>query len=347
MSVGAIAWTPDKRGILVLGSDKASRSFLNQIWHFSYPGGEVRRITADLNSYNGFSLDADAKTLVTVQSNEISNFWSVPNGDSSKAVQVRSGGNNQEGMDGLAIAPDGRIVFRSRASGRDDVWIMDPDGGSPKQLTSESGVNFHPFVAPDGRFIVYTSEREGKVNIWRMGIDGSGPTQLTQGNGDYYPSVSADSRWVIYTSETGGNSYLQKVSIDGGEATRLIEGFANRAVVSPDGKWIVCSYRKDANSTWRYAIVPFEGGEPTKVFDLLGHKGIFRWAPDSRSLYYLRDTKGGVTNVWSYDPDKSESKQITDFKTETIFDFVWSSDGKQLVLSRGTTTSDVVLIRNF
>jgi len=350
--ISAIAWTADKRGLIVLGADKASSSYRGQIWYFTYPGGEARRITTDLNNYNSLSLDSLAKTLVSVQSNEISNLWSVPNGDTAKAVQLRSGGANEEGIEGLAIAPDGRIVFRSRVSGRDDLWIMDPDGGSPKQLTNESGTNksganILPFVSSDGRFIVYTAERDGLVNIWRMGIDGSGATQLTQGNGDYYPSVSPDSRWVIYTSESRGSSYLQKVSIEGGEPTRLTEGFANRAMVSPDGKWIVCAYRKDASSTWRYAIIPFDGGEPTKVFDLVGHKGVFRWAPDSRSLYYLRDTKGGVTNVWNYHPEKGESKQITDFKTETIFDFVLSPDGKQFVMARGTTTSDVVLIRNF
>lgn len=350
--IGAIAWASDKSGLIVLGAAKASSSYEGQIWHFSYPDGEARRITTDLNTYNGLSLNGDATTLVSVQSSELSNIWTAPNGDSNKAVQVRSGGTNGDGIEGLALAPDGRIVFRSRVSGSDDIWIMDPDGDSPKQLTAggganKSGANVLPFVSPDGRFIVYTAERDGLVNIWRMGIDGAAATQLTRGNGDYYPSVSPDARWVIYTSETAGNSFLMKVSIDGGPPSKLTEGFANRAMISPDGKWIVCAYRKDSDSTWRYAIIPFEGGEPTKVFDLIGKKGAFRWSPDSRSLYYLRDTKGGVTNVWNYDPEKGESKQVTDFKTETIFDFVWSSDGKQLVLSRGTTTSDVVLIRNF
>jgi len=350
--IGAIAWTADKSGLLVLGAAKASSSFDGQIWHFSYPDGEARRITTDLNNYNSLSLNADATTLVSVQSSELSNIWSVPNGDSNKAVQVRSGGTNEDGIEGLALAPDGRIVFRSQSSGRDDIWIMGPDGSSPKQLTAVSGTNktganVLPFVSPDGRYIVYTAERDGLVDIWRMGIDGSGATQLTKSNADYRPSVSPDSRWVLYTTEAGGERYLMKVSIDGGEPTRLPGGFTSHGAISPDGKWIACSYRKDSNSTWRYAVIPFEGGEPAKVFDLIGNKGIFRWSADGRSLYYLRDTKGGVTNVWNYHPEKGESKQITDFKTETIFDFVLSADGKQFVLARGTTTSDVVLIRNF
>jgi hypothetical protein len=38
---------------------------------------------------------------------------------------------------------------------------------------------------------------------------------------------------------------------------------------------------------------------------------------------------------------------LTDFKTDQMFWFDFSRDGKQLALSRGTQTSDVVLIRDF
>jgi len=37
-------------------------------------------------------------------------------------------------------------------------------------------------------------------------------------------------------------------------------------------------------------------------------------------------------------------KQLTDFTSERIFWFAFSRDGKQLALSRGTQTSDVILI---
>jgi hypothetical protein len=39
--------------------------------------------------------------------------------------------------------------------------------------------------------------------------------------------------------------------------------------------------------------------------------------------------------------------ELTDFKTDQIFWFDFSRDGKQLALSRGTQTSDVILIRDF
>jgi hypothetical protein len=58
-------------------------------------------------------------------------------------------------------------------------------------------------------------------------------------------------------------------------------------------------------------------------------------------------TRNGVTNLWAQPIDGSPPKQLTNFASERIFNFDFSRDGKQLALSRGTETSDVVLISNF
>ena len=345
--INQIAWLPDKSGLLVLGVEKGSVNYSRQIWRFSYPDGEARRITTDFNNYASMSLTADSGAFVTVQSNTISNIWVAPNGDAGRAVQIKSGGNSLEGIEGIAWTPDGRVVYDSGASGALNIWIMNADGTGQKQLTVDAGVHFRAKVTPDGRYIVFASIRNDQANIWRMNLDGSEPKQLTNGSSDWDPTVTPDSRWVIYTAQRAGMPYLWKVSIDGGDAVKLTDKYTNSPEVSPDGKWIVCSYRKDVNTTWRYAIIPYEGGEPSKVFDLLGKKGNFRWSPDGRSLNYLRDTQGGVTNVWSLPLDDKPPKQLTDFKTDQIYNFAWSPGGRQLVTARGTTTSDVVLINNF
>jgi tricorn protease len=289
------------------------------------------------------SLNTDATILVTVQSSLISNIWTAAGGI-DRAVQVRAGSNNSEGVGGLALAPDGRVLFYSRASGGDDIWIMNPDGSAAKQLTSE-GRSSQPAVTPDGQYVVYVSVRDFKANLWRMRLDGSEKTQLTNGDGDYFPDVSPDSRWVVYISETLGESSLLKMPIEGGQPVRLSENLVRAPQVSPDGKWIVCAWRKDENSTWRYAILPFEGGEPTRVFDLIGRKGVFRWAADSKSLYYLRDTQGGVTNIWNLPLEKGEARQVTEYNAESILDFAWSADRKSFAMSKGLFTNDVVLLK--
>ena len=341
-----VDWLPDKSGLIVLGADKASDFYAQQISLVSFPSGEVRRITSDFNNYISADLTGDGNTIAAVQSGRISNIWVVPNADASKAVQVKSGGTNQEGTDGLAWAPDGRIVYYSRARGQDDIWIMNNDGSDPKPLTLDSGTNYDLKVTPDGRYIVFTSERAGAPNIWRMEMDGSNPKQLTFGNSEYGVSITPDSKWVLFDSTASGTPAVWKVSIDGGEPSQLITRYSENAEVSPDGKFIVCQFREEAAAQWKFAVFSIDGGDPIKVLDLTAERGDVRWSADGRSLTFTK-TANGVANVWSRPLEGGPEKQLTNFKTDVIFNFKWSPDGRSLVMARGSVLSDLVLIRDF
>src|SRR5690606_12680879 len=144
-------WLPDKSGFLVLGTEKSSGRYNQQISRISYPDGKVSRVTTDSQNYTGMSVSADFGALVAIQFSVISNIWTAPNGDAARAAQIRSGGHNLDGVSSLVWAPDGRIVYSSLASGTEDLWIMNGDGSGHKQLTAESGSNFDAAVAPDGR----------------------------------------------------------------------------------------------------------------------------------------------------------------------------------------------------
>lgn len=49
-------------------------------------------------------------------------------------------------------------------------------------------------------------------------------------------------------------------------------------------------------------------------------------------------------NVWGQPLAGGPLRQITDFKSDKIFDYAWSRDGKKLAISRGRTSRDVVLL---
>ena len=340
-----IQWLPDKGGFLILGADKPVDRFHQQIWKIAYPSGEVSRVTSDSTNYYAMSFSPEAGTLAVVPLNAVSNIWSVPGGDTARATQLKFGGVNLDGAEGMSRAPDGRIVYQSLASGNEDIWIMNEDGSSPKQLTPGTGQHFEPDVSPDGRYVVYTSGIGRTLNIWRMELDGSNQKQLTDGNSDDEASVSPDSRWVIFASRRSGDWRLWKVSIDGGDAVQMSDLSAREPQVSPDGKMIACEYREDINSPWRMALLPFEGGTAVRKFDSPGAKE-FRWSPDSRSLIY-NDLPQSVGNLWSVSIDGGPAKQLTQFKAEWIFNFDLSPDSKQLVIARGTITNDVLLIKDF
>ncbi|HEX8890799.1 MAG TPA: protein kinase [Pyrinomonadaceae bacterium] len=350
MGVGAMEWLGDGSGLVVTASDQ--RNSPAQIWFISYPDGAAQKVTNDLNGYTGLSLTADSSTLVTVRGNGLANIWVLTGNDTNNARQITSG--NTEGALGLAWTPDGRLVYSSVASGNWDIWIMQPDGSNQKQLTFNAGSNRVPTVSTDGRYVVFVSDRTGTDHIWRMDLDGGNQKELTHADGDGSPTISADGKWVVYTSWTSNTQALWKVSIDGGEPVQILNRQLPSPSFSPDGKLIASSYWDDQSEPqqWRIAIVSFPDGQVVKTLDTppsaVGGGGIFpmRWTPDSRALTYV-DNRNGVSNIWRLPIDGSAPKPLTDFKQERIFSFGWSSDGRQLAVARGSSSSDLFLIKGF
>jgi serine/threonine protein kinase/Tol biopolymer transport system component len=338
---GRPAWLTDSSGLVIDAPDQAS-SFSPQLWYVSYPGGEVRRITNDLNQYFGVSLTADSSALVTVQGEVSSSIWVAPRGEAGSARQITSGSGTRDGFNGMASTPSGGLVYTSNTSGRSDLWSMGADGSSPAQLTLNSGNNLSPSVSRDGHTIVFTSDRDGHGNIWKINTDGSNPAQLTHGDSDRFPQIAPDGKWVFYTSASSGQSMLWKVPLDGGSPIKVGESVRLNSKVSPDGK-LLAFYMFEEGTGWRLGVVPTEGGELVKLTQRVSSQ--FEWTPDSKAVMYV-DNRNGVSNLWSQSQDGRPPKQMTNFATGSIFNFTWSCDGKQLVLVRGTVNSDVILISN-
>jgi Tol biopolymer transport system component len=80
-----------------------------------------------------------------------------------------------------------------------------------------------------------------------------------------------------------------------------------------------------------------------KTIDIPPTNNILDWSADGRAVLYV-DTRGRVSNIWSQPIDGGPPKQLTNFKSELIFVFDFSRDGKQLAVSRGSVSNDVVLI---
>ena len=94
-----VVWTPHSKGMVVSAQEQQGGP--NQLWYLANPGGEVERITNDLNNYNGVSVSADGSTIATVQSQASSSVWLAPNANADAAVKVTKGTN--EGGNGLAL----------------------------------------------------------------------------------------------------------------------------------------------------------------------------------------------------------------------------------------------------
>jgi len=340
-----VAWLPNASGF-VLGAEDSAGPL--QLWELSYPDGQARRITNDLNDYVGLDLTADAATLVTVlreiRSNVWVGSWAAPN----QVQQISFGAATQEGLHGLTWTADGRIAYGSLASGRRELWLMNSDGAQPRQLTFGADLQFFssPSACSDGS-IVYAAGVFGAANIWRIAEDGGNPKQLTHEGTNGAPSCSPDAKWVVFNASHGGDYNLWRVALQGGAPDQLNHYASVFPSVSPDGKWIAFDYSSPQGN--KLAVIPFSGGPPVRTFDYPGSPTpgypVLHWTLDGRELTFLLD-KQGVTNIWSQALDGGPPRQLTSFPSGLIYNFAWSPDGKQIAIARGSHSEDVILIRS-
>jgi eukaryotic-like serine/threonine-protein kinase len=346
VSVSRVLWLGDGSGLIATAVPELV-SAGTQLWYVSYPDGKVRRITNDLNAYgtSSLGLTSDSKTAVTVQADKSAQIWVMTAGDdASKARQITNG--KYDG-DSIAWTAEGQILYTTPSGEQTDIWTTAADGSSSKQLTNDTyseGLG----CAPAGQYLVFSSNRSGNFNLWRMAKSGGEQTQLTQGTEvDSQPICSPDGQWIIFRSFRQGKSTFWKVPISGGSPAQLTDRSSSWAAISPDGKLVAVRYFDVNGNANKIAIVPFSGGEPIKTLDVsvsVRDVGL-GWTADSGSVVYV-DSRDNADNLWSMPVDGSAAKQLTNFKSGLIFAFQVSPDGKQLALSRGTQTDDVILLRD-
>ena len=355
-----IAWLPDGSGVLF--SADADRMSVNaQIWELTYPAGEERRVTNDLNFYMGASITSDGDSLATVQVTFTGGLWTAALGSNpsfSPPHQITSGISHADGLEGIAWAPGGRIVYTYYASGAIRLASIASDGSDMREVPTAGGTPFWPSACGDGKTFIYASGRGMQgISIWRAGIDGGNAEQLTRGQFDVTPSCSADGKFVVYVDAAGAQSNLMKIGIDGGTPVPIAKAMQNPAI-SPDDTLVAATYVPDSSQNPKIAILGADGGEIRSSYDLPhgvvlaadgGNKIV--WTKDGRDVLYLVD-EGDATTLWAQPVSVAGSlpqspKQLMSLPSDFMKAFVLSPDGKQIVFVRGHQITDAVLISHF
>lgn len=143
--------------------------------------------------------------------------------------------------------PDGRrvVVTRAVAGKESDLWMIEIDSRTARQLTSHPAYDGASTVSPDGIHVAFPSDRSGQRNIWIMPL-AEGDTQVRQftTDGGRGPAWSPDGRWIVYGCPVAPTLYaLCLKAVAGGRAIQVTDGKANdfNPNWAPDGKSIVVS----------------------------------------------------------------------------------------------------------
>ncbi len=233
----------------------------------------AKEVTLTLSEGTWMSVDVspDGKTIIFDLLNDI---YTMP-ATGGVATAILSGPAMQRSPQ---FSPDGRsVLYLSDESGADNIWVADPDGKNPRQISRETmAMITAPSWSPDGKAIAATKTSASVFEmrtseIRRFDVAG-GDTQIVEppssGKDIQEPRYSPDSRALYYTERVGGTHYvyhnpglsnfvIRRRDLSTGETTDLISGFgsATSPQVSPDGKMIAFVRRVGAKTVvFRYDI---------------------------------------------------------------------------------------------
>ena len=351
------AWLPGDRELLLVGRE--NRKFF-QLWRVSYPGGEPKKVTNDLNIYRGVSVSKDgAKTLVR-QYSIYSHLWVGERDDLVNLRQKTFGNLNRDGSTGLAWMPNGDILYVSRIMGDRDLWLYRQADDSRQQLTKQvADLHENPVVSADGKHVFFNTDRSGSNHIWRMDANGSNPTQITFGEKqtELYPQLSNDGAWLYYIKRSSPASTVWRKSLTDDRSEALTEpgklapdSFLS---ISPDGKFLAFHEAREkvtedeGKQIFRIAVIQIERPSEPKFYSIAASRLVVRWTRDGSALEYIVNDAEGARILQQPLDDKQPTSTVVDIPKAFLHNFLWSPDGRQLVLSRGLQANDAILLTNF
>jgi len=217
-----------------------------------------------------------------------------------------------------------------------DLWTVSRDGGQAVPLASPQGQEAFPKFSPDSKTIAFGGNYDGGFDLYTIPVGGGIPQRIT-----HHPAGEILSDWspsgeMIFASN--GLAGLQRqgqiftVGPDGGLPAQLPVPYGSAGTISPDGQWLAYTPFNRDSRTWKR----YRGGLASDIwlFNLKDHssKQVTDWEGTDTTpmwqgsrVYYLSDAgKNARLNIWVYDTQTGQRRQVTDY---TDHDVKWPSIG--------------------
>ena len=323
-------------------------------WDVMTPRGKTRIIdfTVDEGTWMSVDLSRDGQWLVF---DLLGHIYRMPvTGGEAENLTANSG---------IAlnfhprISPDGReIAFVSDRGGQDNLWVMNADGSSPRQLFRDDNSRAaEPAWSPDGQSILISRKMKSPAGfyrtndeIWRIprgGGEGKLVIKLAASQSSVparagywvgqdrlqWPSPSPDGQYVYFHSSlfSGADRRLRRIELASGRVDDLTE---------PKDRYLTCCGRTS---------YPARLGEAAPEVSPDGKWLAFaRKIPGARTSYRGHDYMGR-TALWLRDLATGADRVVMDPISNDAMDlhpawdhkvlpgYSWAADSRSLLISQG------------
>ena len=248
----------------------------------------------------------------------------------------------------------GQIAFSSDKDGDSEIYLMNADGTSLRQLTENEGVDYPSSWSPDGRKLAFISDRTGTSEIFVMEIDGSGSViQLTDDSGrNFEPIWSPDGRKIAFNSWRDRDVEIFVMDPDGVNRVQLTDNDVDDVVSSwsPDSQKLAFSRTTEHifNPDSEIFVMNADGSNALQLTDNDTFDSSPAWSPDGKTIAFESRSatatwvKTGTDTYWQHfdsniylmNAGGSDVRQLT--YDNVSVGVSWSLDGQFIAYYSGS-----------
>lgn len=255
--------------------------------------GAPRELTRGNNHVDFFDPSPDGKAVVFGERRgDSSHLWRID--PPSPPLQLTRDPGYSDG--GPQWSPDGRLIAFSRTGAGESVasqvlWIMNPDGTSPRRMTETSG---QMAWLPDGKMVLI----QRRDALMRVDLASGATTPVPGARVRTLFAVDESGQWIVYQVSEGGPVGVAAIPVAGGTPRTIVTApfEAYHPSFSPSGRWLY--FQPDHKNLFRVPG-PAQGwmsAAPEKVTDFSGFDLYIedpKISRDGTKLFYTRGRRTG------------------------------------------------------
>ena len=212
---------------------------------------------------------------------------------------------------GARAKPPGKIVYSGTYKAGSALYVVSPNGGTPKRLTSPTrSDDGNPSLSYDGKRIVFESNRLGDYNVYVSRVDGTHIRELT-----FSDTFDGDPAWsrknkIAFESDRSGNTEIWTVNPDGSGEKQLTTdpSFNGDPAWSPDGSKIVFTSTRDGDR--ELYVMNADGSDQKRLTSGPGISENPSWSPDGTAIAFDSNRNGNL-EIYAMNVDGSDQTRLT------------------------------------